>query len=85
MSKFTIIGDTILNHKVENVEKVSKSGEIRSDNVDYFKSLGLIGRLPGFGADKSSNTKKANRYLHFQEKRIIDKVNKGEFESAILI
>jgi hypothetical protein len=50
------------------------------------KSLGHIGRLPNFNRGlKYSYVERANRYLHFQEKRIDKAIKDGHIDKAIYI
>lgn len=61
------------------------SKEHASSDTITTKTLGLIGRLPHFGRDtRLSNIKKANRYLGFQEKRIMNMLSSGNKKGALL-
>lgn len=75
-----VLQDEIGQKKTFESERKSSSG------WDYFKSLGSIGRLPHFNrGTELKEVKRANRYLAFQEKRIVTAVEQGEIRKAVLV
>jgi len=83
--KKTLTPDKVSDYKLNNFEKVLMSKEHASSDTITTKTLGLIGRLPHFGRDtRLSNIKKANRYLGFQEKRIMNMLSSGNKKGALL-
>jgi hypothetical protein len=75
-----VLQDEIGQKKTFESERKSSSG------WDYFTSLGSIGRLPHFSRGMElKEVKRSNRYLAFQEKRIVSAVEQGEIRKAVLV
>jgi len=76
--------DIGLDYRTGYVEKDPKSLGNDSNSFCLDKSLGLIGRFPNIHRDMNA-TKKANRYLAVQERRIMDAIKENNIQKAILI
>lgn len=75
-----VVQDEIGQKKTFESERKSSSG------WDYFKSLGSIGRLPHFSRGMTlREVKRSNRYLAFQEARIVSAVEAGQIRKAVLV
>ena len=75
-----VLQDEMGQKKAFESERKSLSG------WDYFKSLGSIGRLPHFSRGiELREVKRANRYLAFQERRIVSAIEAGEIRKAVLV
>jgi hypothetical protein len=76
--------DIGLDYRTGYVEKDPKSMGNYSNSFCIDKSLGLIGRFPNIHRDMNAS-KKANRYLAVQEKRILDAIRKENYRKAVII
>jgi|SwirhirootsSR3_FD_contig_61_3113793_length_341_multi_4_in_0_out_0_1 hypothetical protein len=76
--------DIGFDYRTGYVEKDPKSMGNCSNSFCTDKSLGLIGRFPNIHRDMSAS-KKANRYLAVQERRILDAISKENYRKAIII
>jgi len=76
--------DIGLDYRTGYVEKDPKSMGNDSNSFCIDTSLGLIGRFPNLHRDMQAS-KKANRYLAYQEHRIFESIKKKNLKKAILI
>jgi len=82
--KFINRNDKILDYATLKEEKSILSDAKSSNEFDIHNSLGLIGRFP-HQYPNLKDTKKANRYLAYQENRINKKIEEGKIKEAVLI
>jgi len=76
--------DIGFDYRTGYVEKDPKSLGNDSNSFCTDKSLGLIGRFPNIHRDMNAS-KKANRYLAYQEHRILESIKEKNLKKAILI
>jgi len=76
--------DIGFDYRTGYVEKDPMSMGNDSNSFCIDTSLGLIGRFPNLHRDMQTS-KKANRYLAYQEHRIFESIKKKDYQKAILI
>lgn len=57
----------------------------KSTNEGVKSSEFKLGKVPNFGPKDLSHSKKCNRYLNWQSKRIVNLISKGEIEKAVWV